>query len=208
TNVRLIVLKPVEVERTVELSGELPSASTYAEFMAGTPDFSFAISVRLFAAPKAGYLPELYRRWGVEDDEALAAWLDDEIDLAAADLRASIVSSAEGLLSLDEAELAGVVAARHPALDVRGVSVVSSRVPDLGLYEEARRLYAAYMQAYRASVEPALADASATAAGEQVRMESLARYGELLERYPGLIDYLAIEAGIAPRPRVIQSAGN
>jgi hypothetical protein len=36
---------------------------------------------------------------------------------------------------------------------------------------------------------------------EQVRMDVLRRYGDLLERYPDLIDYLAIEAGIAPRPR-------
>jgi len=56
------------------------------------------------------------------------------------------------------------------------------------------------MERFRASVEPALAAASGLAAEEQVRIDVLKRYGELLERYPALVDYLAIQAGIPPRP--------
>jgi hypothetical protein len=92
---------------------------------------------------------------------------------------------------------------RNPELSVSSLSVVSAKVPDLALYESARSLYLGYMENYRASVEPALTRASSQAAEEQVRMEILRRYGDLLERYPDLIDYLAIEAGLAPRQRAV-----
>jgi len=200
TNVRLVRFSPGAAERTLELVGELPSAAAYSAFMAGQPDFSYAFSARLMAAPDPADLPALYERWGVADDEALSAWLDSEMDLAASDLGVALRSAMGGSGDIDEASLALAVSSSHPALDVRGVRIVSSRTPDPRLYEEARRLYSSYMERFRASVEPALAAASGLAAEEQVRIDVLKRYGELLERYPALVDYLAIQAGIPPRP--------
>ncbi|HPM73739.1 MAG TPA: hypothetical protein PLE25_12270 [Spirochaetales bacterium] len=205
TNLVLRRFSPAAAERRLEASGELPSAEVYGAFMAGEPDFSYSLVASLIAAPKPEALPELYERWGVTDDEALAAWLASELDLATADLRAAIQEalrsgSSSPLGGVDERALALALSQSHPLLDLRGVRIVSSRMPDARLYEEARRLYALYLETYRAAVEPALAESSAGAAVENVRLERLERYGELLERFPALIDYLAIEAGIAPRP--------
>jgi hypothetical protein len=206
TNLALRRFSPAAAERRLEASGELPSADVYGAFMAGEPDFSYSLVVSLIAAPKPEALPELYGRWGVSDDEGLSAWLDSELDLAAVDLRSAIQetmrsgSSRSPIGGVDEAALALSLSQAHPLLDVRGVRIVSSRMPDPRLYEEARRLYSLYLETYRAAVEPALAESSADAAAENVRLERLERYGDLLERYPALIDYLAIEAGIAPRP--------
>ena len=183
----------------------MTGVQTCALPISGSPDFSYAVSARLIAAPRPEGLPELFSRWGVDDDGKLSAWLASEMDLAATDLKAAMqaaaAASADG--SVDEAALAGLVASRHPLLDVRAVQAVSSRMPDMRLYEQARSLYASYMERFRASVEPALAAASAQAAGDQVRIDALKRYGELLSAYPALIDYLAIQAGLAPR----QSSG-
>lgn len=205
TNLTLRRFSPAAAERRIEASGELPSAEVYGAFMAGEPDFSYSVVASLSAAPKPEALPELYGRWGVSDDEGLAAWLDSELELATVDLRAAIQEamrsgSSSPLGGVDEGALALALSQSHPLLDVRGVRIVSSRMPDPRLYEEARRLYSRYLEAYRAAVEPALAESSADAAAENVRLERLERYGELLERFPALIDYLAIEAGIAPRP--------
>ncbi|PKL25406.1 MAG: hypothetical protein CVV47_04935 [Spirochaetae bacterium HGW-Spirochaetae-3] len=202
TNVRLVKLSPRASERSLEVSGELPSAAAYSAFMAGQPDFTYAFSARIIAAPDPSDLPALYERWGVADDESLSAWLESEIELAASDLRAALRSVMDGSGDIDEASLALAVSAGHPSLDVRGVRIVSSRTPDPRLYEEARRLYSSYMDRFRASVEPVLVAASSRAAEDQVRIDVLQRYGELLERYPSLVDYLAIEAGIPPRPVV------
>lgn len=198
TNARLVSFAPAMAERRLDISGELPSAKAYSAFMAGEPDFSYSFAVRLLAAPKPEALPELYGRWGVEDDAELSAWLESEMDLAASALRSSLGSATAAFP--DEASLALAVSAKHPLLDVRGVTITAARSPDPRLYEEARRFYSAYMEKFSSSMESALADASSKAASDQVRVDALERYGRLLERYPALVDYLAIQAGIPPRP--------
>lgn len=198
TNVRLVRFAPRVIERSVEATGELPSAAAYSAFMAGNPDFGYSVSARLSAAVKAEALPELYGRWGVDGDAALEAWLQGELELAASELRGALMAAGERGV-IDESVLAQEVAARHESLDLRGLRIIASRLPDLSLYDEARRVYSAYVERYRAAVEPALAAASAESAADQVRIDSLRRYGELLGQYPALVDYLAIEAGLPPR---------
>jgi hypothetical protein len=208
TNLKLLSFTLSDVERLVESGGTLPSAEVYKEFMAGDPDFTWAVSVRVRSTVLPDSLPALVEGFGLVDEEGLSAWLATETDLAVAGLRAAILRLAgtregAGQLMSGEAEagLKASLEASHPDLSVRSLAIVSAKVPDLALYESARALYLGYMENYRASVEPALTRASSLAAEEQVRMEVLRRYGDLLERYPDLIDYLAIEAGIAPRPR-------
>jgi hypothetical protein len=210
TNLKIISFTLADMERLVQSGGTLPSAEVYKEFMAGDPDFSWVVSVNICSTVLPESLPALVEGFGFEDEAGLTAWLAAETDRAVAGLRAAIVKLAgtsEGAVRLmsgeAEAELKASIEASHPDLTIRSVSLVSAKVPDLALYESARALYLSYMENYRASVEPALARASSLAAEEQVRMEVLRRYGDLLERYPDLIDYLAIEAGLAPRPRAL-----
>ncbi|HAW86308.1 MAG: hypothetical protein A2004_05430 [Spirochaetes bacterium GWC1_61_12] len=72
-------------------------------------------------------------------------------------------------------------------------------MPDIAVYNQARQLYAAYLASYQAQIEPALVTASTAAVSDQVRIDTLRRYGELVTQYPALVDYLAIEAGLPPR---------
>ena len=199
TNARFVHYIPVMAERFIEITGELPSADVYGAFMAGEPDFSYAISASLSAAPKPEALPELFKRWGVDDDDKLSTWLDGEMDLAANELKSLLVASDNDTETPSEASLVRAMSEGHPLLDIRGIRIVSVSRPDPRLYEEARRLYSSYMDSFRAAVEPVMAEASSMAAEQQIRMDTLKRYGELLEQYPMLVDYLAIEAGLAPR---------
>lgn len=210
TNLKLVSFTLSDMERLVHLGGTLPSAEVYKEFMAGDPDFSWTISVNVRSTVLPDSLPSLVEGFGFDDQAGLSAWLAGETDLAVAGLRSAIVKLAgtsEGATKLmsgeAEAELKASIEANHPELAIRSLALVSAKVPDLALYESARALYLGYMENYRTSVEPALARASSLAAEEQVRMEILRRYGDLLERYPDLIDYLAIEAGIPPRQRAV-----
>ncbi|MDX9959445.1 MAG: hypothetical protein RBT68_13475 [Spirochaetia bacterium] len=210
TNLKIIPFTLSDVERVVELGGTLPSAEVYQEFMAGKPDFNWTVSVRIRTTVLPDSLPALVEGFGMDDDAGLSAWLANTTDLAVTGLRSAIISLAgtrEGAASLisgeAEAELKASIEESYPDLSVSSLTVVSAKVPDLALYESARSLYLGYMENYRASVEPALTRASSMAAEEQVRMEILRRYGDLLEQYPDLIDYLAIEAGIPPRERAM-----
>lgn len=215
TNVRLYGFKGARAERTVSLQGELPSAAAYRLFMAGEPDFSWQISLKLAAAVDPSSLPVLVERDGVKDDASLSAWLSSALDALAGSLRSAVLSlaaDAAGARALADGSAAASIEAMartaNPALADVKVSVVAARVPDMDLYESARDMYLSYVARFRESIEPALSRASVSAAEDQVRVDSLKRYGELLAQYPWLVDFLAIEAGLPPRAQPAGAAGS
>ncbi len=214
TNVRLVQFSPLRAEREFSFSGELPSSAAYRAFMAGEPDFSWKLALRLRAMPRPDSLPELFSRYGVDTPELLSSWLGDEIEAAAADARAIALGRITGVDSsrrlasgLEDEDMRRELALKRPFLEIQELSVSSAVVPDMALYEQARLLYTGYMERYRQSVEPVLARASEAAAADRIRMDTLRRYGELLRGYPEIIDYLAIEAGLPPREFPAVQAG-
>ncbi|MBU0935299.1 MAG: hypothetical protein KKI09_04175 [Spirochaetes bacterium] len=202
TNLKVYSFAPVSSEQRVQVSGELPSAAVYSEFLAGQPDFSWEVSLRIAAGIRPQSLPTLVSQFGITDEAALRAYLDTELVRAAEDVRSLLIAAAsdpariqellEGSLSADFIEL---IQQLRPQLQVQEATVVSARVPDLAIYHSARDLYNQYIHSYQALVEPALAAASSRAVEDQVRMTSLRRYGELLTEFPVLVEYLALEFG-------------
>lgn len=210
TNLKILSFTLADIEQVIELGGTLPSAEIYQDFMADGPDFTWAVSVELRASVLPESLPQLVEDSRIFDDAGLSDWLDTTSRHAVSGLQATLINlvgTSEGAAQLmsgaAEEQLKASIEAAFPELSVINLSVRSVKAPDLALYESARALYLAYIEKYRGSVEPELIQANSTAAAEQVRIEVLRSYGELLERFPDLIDYLAIEAGIPPRQRAV-----
>jgi regulator of protease activity HflC (stomatin/prohibitin superfamily) len=137
--------------------------------------------------------------------------LETEIQDAAAD---SILSAIEA----DEAT--PTVTAMHSRIEryvderlpeeVTGIRLVSVRpteidLPDMELYRTAQQLMTEVLQ----SRADALAEAARERADEQVEsdseLEMLERYGEILERYPVLLDYFRVGQEIQGDPLDLQS---
>lgn len=215
TNLRLMVFSPVRLTRSVQLRGELPSAAVYSSFMAGKPDFSYDLTLSITASPDMSALPSLYEATGLSDSTMLSEWVAEEIDSMAESIRGLVtgrLASGDGngeskadegggvaAFLPDEQELMSTAATLHPKLKIQNISVASARVPDMNLYHTAGALYGSYLSTYRAAVEPAMTAASAQSASDLIRLETLQKYGEMLQKFPALVDYLAIEKGLPPR---------
>ena len=78
-------------------------------------------------------------------------------------------------------------------MDVRSVSVRSIKVPDVDLYQDAKAKYRTFLANTNSSLNQALERESAARAETELRIESLERYGQLITKYPKLIDFLAVE---------------
>lgn len=208
TNVKLYSFSPAVLEQRLQLSGILPSAAVYQEFLVGKPDFSWDINLRLAASIRPEQLPQIVALHGASDDSMLTAFLEEELSRAAEDARGVLVAAASDASRMLELfsgalsdQLITLISEKRPALDMLEASVISARMPDMQIYTAARDLYARYIASYQALVEPALASASTAAAEDQVRMNTLRRYGEMLTEFPILVDFLAIEAGLQPYSR-------
>jgi hypothetical protein len=94
----------------------------------------------------------------------------------------------------------------HPALEADiqsafpeiqnfSLAVRVVRFPDHILYQSLKALYRDYINHLNALLNPALLQEAEGRMGTNLRLDELERYGELLTRYPVLLQFLALERG-------------
>ena len=84
-----------------------------------------------------------------------------------------------------------------PDIEISACSVKTLRFPDFVLYNEVRQLYRDYLTAQRTDLRDAIGLIASQNIQNRRRMDELSNYGELLTKYPILIQYLALEKGIS-----------
>lgn len=182
----------------VEILRTLPSAALYSAILPEKPDFSIRAVADLEFSLRPESLPALLRDRHLYPEnlpeyyrgqaDALGAAL---VELAAAQAPAAAADLASGL---DAEALAAELAGRFPHLAIQRLELRELEWPDAGLYELARDSYRSLVAARdraREAAESALAGERAREAlareRESSSLQSLAAYGELLNKYPVLL---------------------
>ena len=205
-NVTLFLFEVQPQSVTMRLSGELPSAATVASMLpgaAGTADFRYQATVGVTFAVRPEALPALVSDEGLTPED-LNRWTEmtgTAMGRAALELlqRQAQATALTDLAAL-EAEIREPLAARFPELQVLGVHFSDLHLPDIEIYERGRRAYLELMdaqyEARRAAViglaherERGLAEQETRRAALQVLRE----YGAVLQEYPVLIQFLALQ---------------
>ena len=200
----LFEVQPHSIE--TRLSGELPSAEAVASMLpgaAGAADFRYRATVSVTFAVRPEALPALVSGAGLTPED-LNHWTEMKgtaMGRAALELlqRRAQATALTDLAAL-EAEILDPLAAGFPKLQVMGVRFSDLHLPDIEVYERGRRAYLELMdaqyEARRAAVidlaqerERGLADQEARRAALQVLRE----YGVVLQEYPVLIQFLALQ---------------
>ena len=202
----LFEVQPHSIE--TRLSGELPSAEAVASMLpgaAGAADFRYQATVSVTFAVRPEALPALVSGAGLTPED-LNHWTEVKgtaMSRAALELlqRRAQATALTDLAAL-EAEILDPLGARFPELQVLGVRFSDLHLPDIEIYERGRRAYLELMdsqyEARREAVidlaherERGLADQEARRAALQVLRE----YGVVLQEYPVLIQFLALQNG-------------
>lgn len=207
-NVTLFLFEVQPHSIATRLSGELPSAEAVAGMLpgaAGAADFRYQATVSVTFAVRPEALPALVSGEGLTPED-LNRWTEMKgtaVGRAALELlqRQAQAAALTDLAAL-EAEMLEPLAARFPELEVLGVRFSDLHLPDVEIYERGRRAYLELMdaqyEARRAAVvdlaqerERGLADQETRRAALQVLRE----YGVVLQEYPVLIQFLALQNG-------------
>ncbi|MDR2470994.1 MAG: hypothetical protein LBD09_02655 [Treponema sp.] len=205
-NVSVAVFTLRDMTIPLELKGTLPSAETYAALAGLTTDFSYRFSLSLTWRFRGESLPALTERENLltqaDLDRALGR-LSGEIETHA---RTLLWAYGENEAVLKEGRETGTIAAMKtelekafPAVEILSCRAEALTIPDFILYEEVRNLYREYLAAQRGEVRGEIALMSARRVRNRRRFEELAEYGELLTKYPVLLDYLALEPVLGER---------
>lgn len=208
TNLTLHVFPLTTRVTSATMRGTLPSAAAYGSLVDGTAAFSYLITLDVAYRLREDSLPQLARDHGLRSnslDEHYSS-LDAQIGQSTKDSIVGLVTSRSGSIEspVPHDVITGRVVddlTRHfPDLELLSVDVIRVELPDLDLYQQARTLYEEVLETRAQSLK----DAAQTFARQQTQTDNelrlLERYGEILDRFPILLDYfrLSVETGGDP----------
>jgi len=202
TNAAVNVFYLNDVQIPIEISGVLPSGDVYSSLVGLKTDFSFAFSGSLSYRIRDESLPDLAEREDLLDQDDLDRYIvrfNREIDNH---LRRLLWAYKENEKVLQEAQETGTIRGLEtefrktfPQAELRSCTIKAISFPDLILYNEVRQLYRDYLAAQRRDIRDETAAIAAESIKNRRRFDELAVYGELLTKYPILMQYLALEKG-------------
>ena len=204
-NVTVTVFNIKENPVPFDFTGTLPSGDTYSTMAGLKADFSYSFSGSVTYRLKPESLPALSDRENLLSQADLDAYntrLSKEIENF---IISQLWTYGENEDILTEAREKGSIKALETALnsnfsdmEILECSVKTIRFPDFVLYNEMRQLYHDYLAAQSVDIQIAIGKIASENIENRRRIDELSGYGELLTKYPILLQYLAIEKGIAP----------
>ena len=204
-NVSISVFTIKETTLTIDFSGALPSGDIFSSMAGIRNDFSYNFSAALSYRIRSESLPDLSERemlYSQEDLDEYKSRLSGEIENRT---RSLLWSYAENEAALKEVQETGTIieleqnlVRTFPFIEISAFSVKTLRYPDYVLYSELRELYRDYLASQRSVLQDDIALISSENIRLHRRLDELALYGELLSKYPILIQYLSLEMGYAP----------
>ncbi|MCL2208791.1 MAG: hypothetical protein FWC19_04205 [Treponema sp.] len=201
TNVQISVFRPETMKFPIEFNSSLPSGNSYASFAGmGTSDFSWKLDAEISFSISPDMLVPIVSKYNLTDQESLDAYMQD----IASNIKIIILrnlSSAETDASRIERILSGAqdtvmeqeIKNRFPEIRDFTFTVTSAAFPDFTLYRQVRLLYEEFLSKQREYVSTAFGRRAEGHIEIQLRLMELEGYGELLSKYPILLDYLALE---------------
>ena len=202
-NAEVTVYRIHPVTRAISVRGSLPSGKIYADFAGIDGDFSWELNGSLSFSINPAMLAAAVSDNNIGSAEEFTRYEND----LAGQIEAGIVrrlSSGEEDAALLEALLRSGsspafdlgIQAEFPSISGLSFTVQKADFPDIALYRQVRSLYESFVLRQREMVSGALYQKAENMVNNKLRFEELEQYGELLTKYPILLDYLAIEGKV------------
>jgi hypothetical protein len=179
----------------------LPSGDSYASFSGlGPADFSWDLKGEISFNIDPDMLVPLVAENNMADQETLDAYLQDMAQnikviilrtLSSADADSQRL---EKILSGNpDEQMENEIKNRYPEIRDFSFFITSARFPDFVLYRQVRLLYEEFLTRQREYVTAALGRNAEKHIETQLHFGELERYGELLTKYPILMQYLELQ---------------
>jgi hypothetical protein len=200
TNVDIQSYTLERVNRSLRSYGTLPSGSIYADIAGLKADFSWEISGEFSFKLKPDILPSLVERENFSGPDSLKAYEKTLADKIEAFILQEFqtysrdeTKTAALLLSGSLPELDRAVRSGFPDIEDFTCLLRTARYPDYELYQAAKGLYGEYLVRQQETLKDYVTREAAARSNSRLRIEELAQYGEILTKYPVLLQYLALE---------------
>ena len=212
TNVEISVFTPKTVTRNINSSGVLPSGNVYAalaginEVTTGiNPDFSWEITGEITFSVKPEAFPALCANENIISNDDLRTLENNYARRMESMVLGRLIYLGEDEKRMESILLAGVLAeinreieTAFPELEKISCTLKAVRFPDYGLYKSVKELHNEYLSYQRQYLQNNVTRNADSVISTRLRFDELEKYGEILTRYPILMQFLALEKGFIP----------
>ena len=201
TNVVISVYKLEPATYQINYSNSLPMGLNYASFAGLTNvNFSWNIHGEFSLSIDPEKLIQLVSRHNIINQHDLDEYLTDVSQEIEVIILRHLAASADNVEKLErimagnlDLEMEREIYERLPEITNFTFIVNSADYPDFILYRTLRQIYEDFLTHQREQITADFGRRAEMRIESQLRFEELERYGELLTRYPILLDYLSLE---------------
>jgi len=209
TNVKIAVFNLDHVKFPVKFKNDLPSGDTYSNFVGLTSaNFSWNIDGEIAFKLKPDSLIDLSKNYNLMNQDDLDAYLKNiakDIELIILHTISTIGADSERLERLlsgnPDTLMEQEIKKKHQEITDFTLSIQNAKFPDFILYKQIRLLYEEFLIKQREYISSSFGTRAENHIESQLRFEELERYGDLLTKYPILLDYIALEHSISGTER-------
>lgn len=200
TNTKLYTFSATPKTFYNTISGELPSSSIYGKMLAGNPQFNYSITVESTISINPKDLPSLVKINGITDEIGLENYLNQQAQILSSSVIQYVLNysteKAENIIELSintQQILDGInVLSKFPNIVISTVSLQNIVIPDLSLYNLAKKSYEDYQTESTKAMTTMTTEESVQAAADYLQIQRFGNLGKVLTDYPILIDFLAV----------------
>ena len=206
TNCKILSFSLTPVELSFSESASLPSGDLYVRFLEGSPDFSYTLSATLSLRARQADLPYIIEEHSIESEDELNELLEEaarkafysatEKYIAAEAQKAASEQAKEGAIAPslpDTSRIASLFEDGLPKwIATVSFSVTEASLPDFAVYAEGAAIYAEYVERRREATVAAAVRVAEEEINSAEQMRLFAEWGTFLEKFPMLIDFLAV----------------
>jgi len=201
TNVKISVFKLEQTRFPITFSSSLPSGDTYISFVGITnADFSWNLHGDIVIKLKPDMLISIAGQHNLGGQEDL----DEYMQIIAQDIELAILRElssgdtdsrrVENIMSgKGDEKIEQMIKSRYPEIDEFSLIVHTAKFPNFVLYSQIRLMYEEFLSSQREFISSSFGRRAETHIENQLRFEELERYGDLLTRFPVLLEYLMLE---------------
>ena len=203
-NAEIRIYTPGYISQAIWINGSLNSGNVYAAVAGNNADFSweFYCDISFSISPEALPLLSITENLNSQEDlEALENEYAQRIETFIQRRLYTIVTDEDVVESL---LLTGIlpeinreIEAVFPELEKIRCNFRVIKYPDILLYRSLRELYAQYLAFQMQLLEDEVSISAEFMIGSRLRFDELEKYGEILSRYPILLEFLALESDLS-----------
>jgi hypothetical protein len=200
TNVQISVFQLKSSKFPIDFRSSLPSGDSYASFAGlNTADFSWNLKGEIAFGISPDGLISLITRQNISNQQELDAYMQEiaqNIKIMIVQTLSSIESDNQRLERIlsggRDIQLEQEINSRFPEIRDFSFTITSAKFPNFTLYRQVRLLYEDFMDRQREIISASFGRRAESHIEIQLHFMELEGYGELLTKYPVLLDYLAL----------------